>query len=234
MKFPDPRPGNAQKLFKEPLHLPVAEIFQHGEAHVAAFFLVELACDQVVLADEPLECLGAIGRFGKSVFRGHYRMVRVHVVKVAAAADSLHNRVFACEIHLVPPHVRDLQTGLVLESHRLAGNKTERLHASVLLALFENNLAADADAENRVARLHHRLDGIADARAGKRLHRGRRGTHARENQAGRLRDFIRIATGLRIHADMRERIHHGCQVTCIVVNDDYGHGAFLMVKTRQK
>ena len=220
-------------LLSTTLDFPVAEILEHGKPHVAALFLMELGSHEIASAHNSLERLRAVSRLGEGVFRGHQRVVRMHVIEIATAADPLHYRVFAGKVHLVPSHMRNLETGFVLEAHGLARDKPKRLHATVFFAFLKNNLASDTNAEHRVAGLHHHLDGITDSRSGQRFHGRRRGTDTGENQPRRLRDFICIPAGLRIHADMRERIHHRREISGIVVDHNYGiSGHWNLLRTK--
>ena len=135
---------------------------------------MELACNQVVLADESGKCLRSVGGFGRGVFSRDLRVVRMHVVKVATAANALHDRVFTREVHLVPAHMRDLEARFVLEAQGTSRNEAEGLDSAVFFTFFENDLAADANAQHRIAGLHHRLDGFAESSAWtSRFHRDR-------------------------------------------------------------
>ena len=44
--------------------------------------------------------------------------------------------------------------------------------------------------------------------------------------------FVGVPAGLRVHTDVRERVHHGRQVTGIVVDHDYGHKNLSLIAQR--
>src|SRR5690606_13765827 len=81
-------------------------------------------------------------------------VVAVHEVEAATVGNIVPERVIDHLLDLVPAHVRHLEMLAVLvqvlaEETHLAGEQADAVDAAVLLAMLEQRLHADADAEER-------------------------------------------------------------------------------------
>src|SRR5262245_54359494 len=99
-------------------------------------------------------------RLAQVTGRGH-GVIGVHEVKVRAVGDALEETQLPAVPHAIPPHVRHIETGREATHH--ARDRVEALAMAELLAAREQNLVADADAEERTATVERAADRIEEA-----------------------------------------------------------------------
>src|SRR5579875_1811039 len=162
--------------------------------------------------------LGAVARRGGDERRiGGHRVVGVHEVDVGAVGDAREHGDGPHDAQRIPAHVRHLARGVAREAHHAPGEDAEPAHAGRLLALLEEELHADADAEkgaSRARRLTHRLD---EPRRREVFHARAEGALAGQDDGGRGGDAGRVARDLGRVARPLDRLLCAAQVADAVV-----------------
>ena len=157
-------------------------------------------------------------------------MHEIGVEPFVADGDAGKDRLLACHVQRVPSHVRDLELRVGgRDLHHVAGDPAEPFGRLLLQPALGHELAADADAEERLAapdhllvqRLHHARHRVETAAAiGE-------GADARQHDAvGRRHDFRvrgdddRVA---RLARRALERLGGGVKVSRAVIDDGDAH-----------
>ncbi len=148
---------------------------------------------------------------------GSVAVVGVDEVDVRAVGDAVEDRVRAPGLQPVPAHVRHRE--LPLEAPDAAGQEAEAGVASVLLALLEEELHADADAEEGLSLLDRLAQDRHEAPPFDLGHGGR------ERPVAGQHERVGAAQGLRVpgEQDLRPRaaeaLRHAPEVPDAVVGD---------------
>src|SRR5690606_39304569 len=98
-----------------------------------------------------------LGAAGDKLCHIRDHVIAVDEIKAAAVRNAPPERMFAHLMHIVPPHVRHLETTAVRRLHAI-GRKTAYLprqygeprHTAALLTAIEQHLQTDADTEERL------------------------------------------------------------------------------------
>src|SRR5215470_978342 len=123
----------------------------------------------------------------------------MHEVEVRAGRNSLEQAQIALRFHLVPSHVGDL--GPRWETARRTGDDVESLALSKLLALREQELVAETDAEEGTAIVKTRADRVEQTERLERPHRIVEGAVPRKRHRLSVGDNPRILRDDRAHAE---------------------------------
>ena len=137
----------------------VAKARRSAEPELAALLRVELGGDDVVARDHRTELDGVVGDAQRVAGVAGHAVVGVHEVEVAAVGHVGGDGVRTGEPHVVPADLGD-PVG-VGEAPDRAGHPAEPVGVA-LLAVVEQHLEADADAEERDAVAPHAIAERAD------------------------------------------------------------------------
>ena len=152
---------------------------------------MKLGGEDVVAPDGRRERCGIIRLGGHQVMVAWGHVVGVHEVNGRRLGQASQRRRRLHETQLVPAHVRDLDARQPRETHDLAGKEVQAAVLAVLVAGREQELQAQADAEEWLAL----ADVFADRRRQVRLARdrvdagvgpGQRGVGGRLDLGGRI------------------------------------------------
>src|SRR4030095_8318237 len=132
--------------------------------------------------------------------------VRVDEVDEHAFVDASQLRRRLALANLIPPHVRDAVLGVVAvaEAHAAAAQDAEAAHRPALLALLEQRLQAEADAEKRRAALDDARHDVEETVGAQVVHAGAERADARQYNPGRAGDDVDVARDLSCDADLLE------------------------------
>ncbi len=160
-------------------------------------------------------------------------MDEIGVQAVGPGSDPVENRVGALRLERVPAHVRDLEPRIGGPDRRdVAGNPAEALGGLVFEAAGREQLRPDADAEERLALLPHRLrqrldhagDGVEAAPAvGEGADARQHDVSGGEHVLGVRRDLHR-AVEPSLARGALEGLVRRVQISRAVVDDGDGHG----------
>ena len=203
--------------------LQLGEVLQHAQAGRLALLRMELHGEKIVAPDPRAERGGIVGFGGDDRCVLRHDVIRVDEIEVRAVGDALEDRRAAVESQLVPAHVRHLVLARHVEPHDLARQDAEPFVLAVFVALVEQHLQAEADAQERLAagdRGADRLDQLALAKCGDRVAKR---AHARQHDLVRVRQHGRVARDRGRVPDSLEPLLHAAKVAHFVV-DDGDHG----------
>src|SRR5262245_18049527 len=145
------------------------------------------------------------------------RVVRMHEVEVRAGGNPLEQAQIALRFHLVPSHVGNL--GSRRETAHRARDDVESLALSKLLALREQELVPETDAEEGTAIVETRADRVEQTERLERRHRIMEGAVTRERHRLRVRDDAWILRNGRAHTETAQGLLDAAEVTPAVVDD---------------
>src|SRR5262249_13843936 len=120
---------------------------------------------------------------------------------------------------LVPAHVRHLAVGIAREAHHPSAEDAEPGHAGRLLALVEEDLHPDTDAEERPPRSRRLAHGLDQPRGREVLHAGAEGALPRQHARRCGGDALGVAGDLGRLAEALEGLLRAAQVADAVVDD---------------
>ena len=215
-----PRRARALDVFSTcALSAQLGKILQHAQPVGLALLGVELGGEEVVAPDHGAEGLGVVGRGGDDVGVARHDVVGMDEVDVRALAEPFEDRGPARDGELVPAHVRHGVLRRKLEPDDLARQHAQALVFAVLVALVEQQLQAEADAQERLARVDgrkHRLDEVALAEFG---HGVFKRPDAGQHDLVGPGDVVRVAGHGRLVPDLLEPLLDTPQVAHSVVDD---------------
>ena len=119
----------------------------------------------------------------------------------------------------VPADFGDLAAGNVGEPADLAGDDAEHLDAAVFLGVFEEDLHAEADTEERLRRRSPPND-VDEPEPPKIVHRVRGRADSGKDDTVRLPDDLGVARDDRFLSNCRERVPNARQVARTIVNEN--------------
>src|SRR5262249_23709772 len=134
-----------------------AEVGQNAQADALALLRMELTGKQVVARYRGDELAAVVGDGRNQGRVGRLDVVRVHEVDERPVVDSGERRRRVAFADLIPPHVRNAELRVVglAKAHTAPAQYAEALHRTKLLALLEEQLQPETDAEKRRAALDH-------------------------------------------------------------------------------
>src|SRR6266700_4587756 len=143
----------------------------------------------------------------------------VHEIDVTAARDPLEQRAGGLgDLDLVQADLRNLQAGLFGEADDLAGKNPQAGRATVeLLALLEQRLVTDADAEKGPAGFDEAFDTVEESLSVHRLDAIVEGADAGEHGGARVVQAIGRTGHAHVRADFLEGLLHAAQVARTVI-----------------
>src|SRR5258706_718319 len=206
------------------------EVAEDGEADLLALLRMELAGEQMVGRDAGDERAG-IGRRGRGqrLILGH-DVIGVDEIDVVAPGDAGEKRRIFFLFHAVPAHVRHLEAVVRAKRHHPAGKNIQSLLRPELLALAEQELEAEADAEKRLFALHDFADRPDEVVAPEVFHAGVEGADARQHDPVGVENRRDVARDLRPAAHALEALLDAAKVPHAVI-DDRDHRLPLVDRT---
>src|SRR5664279_3180319 len=139
--------------------IPVQEVAVQGQPECGALFRMELRRENIIARKRRGKAATVVG-FANTVARvGRARLETVHEVEVAGVGNTPPDRVRPGLDHLVPAHLRHLETAAVgldlaleAKAHHFAADQAEagRAFGHALFAALEQHLHADAHAHQRL------------------------------------------------------------------------------------
>src|SRR5258708_1345142 len=143
--------------------------------------------------------------------------VRVHEIEVGTVLDPLPQDGVVALLQAAPSDHRKTLAALHLD--HLSRQQPQALVAAVLLRLLEQELVAEAHAQQWLARFSHRRDASAEA-VFRELFEGRRKSpNPRKDDSFRLFELFRIRGERGLGPDMRERSLDRADVAHAIVDD---------------
>ena len=129
------------------------KVLQQLQADFLAFLRVKLRGEHIVAPDGRRKVVAVVRARGDDGRVHRLRIKAVHEINVAAAGDAAIERTVGFhDLQLVPADLRNLVAGLLGEADDFALKYAETGGAGIeFLALLEQRLVADADAEKRFA-----------------------------------------------------------------------------------
>src|SRR5688572_23136155 len=158
-------------------------------------------------------------RRGHHVRIGRLRKVRVHEVHPIAVADVRERGRAPADGQPIPSHVGHLQAETGGKAHHAAAEYPEPPDAGRLLAFLEEDLHADADAEERPAGSGGLAYGADQPGAREILHARPERALPRQDDAGRARDASGVAGHECRLPEMLEGFLRAVEVSDAVVDD---------------
>src|SRR5579862_1165549 len=133
---------------------------------------MELTGEELVAGDRRDKLAAVVGHRGDERRVARFDTIRMHEIDGRAVVDAGEDGRRLAMADLVPAHVRDAEVGIVAgaKTDAAAAQHAETLDGAELLALFEQQLQAQANAEERRPALDHPADGINETVAAQVLH----------------------------------------------------------------
>src|SRR5215472_11218419 len=217
-----------------PLAVPLAdkgrEVLQQAQAPALALLRVELRGEERASPHRggKRHPVGA-GRGGqRGLARGW--VVRVHEVEVRSARHAVEDREVSRVLHGVPAHVRHLEPSREAADH--ARQHVQPLALPELLALREEELIAEADAEERPALIESRADRLEEPSRLEVGHGVVKRTVTWQHEGAGVLDHPWILRHHRAHPEAAEGLLHAAQVAAAVVDDSDHSGSPLSCLSR--
>src|SRR5512140_427727 len=196
------------------------EVAQDLEPDFLALLGMELAREDVGLANRSGQVNAVLGLERDERRVGGDGVVGVHEVDVSALGDAGEQRIAAVKRELVPPDMRDFYARLSgPEPHDAAGDHAEPGARSLLLALVEQDLQAEADPQVRPAARDRLAQGLAEAALAEPAHEHAERALARHDDLVGAGDGLGIAGDDHVAADLCERTLDGAQVPRADIDD---------------